>query len=208
MKGIDGTSNGWIAAEYDGDSWSIEFAETLEELEFEEALIDMPVGLPDDSERRCDIEARSFLSPERHYSIFSSPVKEAVHAESYEEACDINEEKTGKRITKQAWNICPKIREVQQYSSKLEESHPEVFFKSLKEDSVKHSKRSEKGIEDRRTILEQYGELPDLSGYPTHDILDAMVLALGELLELEPIPENPDENSEGIEMKIMQPFSR
>ena len=101
MKGIDGTRNGWIIAKHTGDTWTMELHEKLSEIDFEEALIDIPIGLPKDSIRKCDKEARDFLAPERHYSIFNCPVRDSVYADNYEEACDINEEKTGKRISKQ-----------------------------------------------------------------------------------------------------------
>lgn len=39
MKGIDGTRNGWIAAEYTGNSWNLEFHEKLSKIEFDEASI-------------------------------------------------------------------------------------------------------------------------------------------------------------------------
>ncbi len=35
--------------------------------------------------------------------------------ESYEKACEVNEKLTGKRISKQAWNIIPKIRDVDSF---------------------------------------------------------------------------------------------
>lgn len=210
MKGIDGTTNGWIAAEYLGDGWSLEYGESLEEIEFDSALVDIPVGLPENSTRRCDSAARSFLSPERHYSVFNCPVREAVYAETYEQACDINESRTGKRISRQAWNIVPKIREADETAQKhkINEAHPEVFFKSIRKESVKHSKNSEKGFKARRKVLEKFGD-PASPGSELpcsrDDALDAMVLSLGEVLSLETLPNDPDTDAEGIEMKIMKP---
>jgi len=210
MKGIDGTTNGWIAAKYLGDGWSLEYGESLEEIEFDSALVDIPIGLPENSTRRCDSAARSFLSPERHYSVFNCPVREAVYAETYEQACDINESRTGKRISRQAWNIVPKVREADKAVQRcaITEAHPEVFFKSIKKESVKHSKNSEKGFKARRKVLERFGD-PASPGSKLpcsrDDALDAMVLSLGEVLSLETLPEDPDTDAEGIEMKIMKP---
>lgn len=212
MKGIDGTRNGWITAEFTGKSWKIEFHEKLSEIEFEEALIDIPIGLPKTSTRRCDAEARDFLAPERHYSIFNCPVRDAVYANSYEKACDINEEKIGKRISKQAWNIVPKIREADKEAQKrkLRESHPEVFFKAIEVESVIDSKSSKKGLKDRKEILKRFGDISVVEDFEAKDVseddlIDAMVLSLGSEFELENIPENPDKDSEGLEMSIRRP---
>ncbi|MFO7793685.1 MAG: DUF429 domain-containing protein [Candidatus Nanohaloarchaea archaeon] len=212
MKGIDGTRNGWITAEYTGDAWKIGFYEKLSEIDFNQALIDIPIGLPEDSTRKCDEDARDFLAPERHYSIFNCPVRDAVYAESYEQACDINEEKTGKRISKQAWNIVPKIREadVEAQKRNLKESHPEVFFKSLHKDSVIESKISERGLKDRKEVLKRFGDISIIEEFERKDvseddIIDAMVLSLGSEFELERIPEDPDKDSEGLEMSIKRP---
>jgi predicted RNase H-like nuclease len=79
------------------------------------------------------MNARKFLSPEGHYSIFNCPFRDAAYAEGHR-SMRINEEKTGKKISKEAWNITPKIREANQVEKnrELRESHPEVFFKSIK----------------------------------------------------------------------------
>jgi len=92
MKGVDGTKNGWITAEYTGNTWKLEFIRDLSDLE-SEALIDIPIGLPKNSTRECDKQARKFLSPERHYSVFNCPTRKAVYAETYQEACDINKKR-------------------------------------------------------------------------------------------------------------------
>jgi predicted RNase H-like nuclease len=212
MKGIDGTGNGWITAEFTGDTWKLDFYEKLSEIEFEEALIDIPIGLPKSLTRNCDVEARDFLAPERHYSIFNCPVRDAVYAESYEEACEINEEKTGKRISKQAWNIVPKIREADREARKrkLRESHPEVFFKAIEVESVIESKNSEEGLKDRKEVLKRFGDISVVEDFEAKDVseddlIDAMVLSLGSKYKLESIPENPDKDSEGLEMSIRRP---
>jgi len=215
MKGIDGTRRGWITAEYTGKTWKIEFHEKLSSIEFDKALIDIPVGLPEASTRKCDEKARKFLSPERHYSIFNCPVREAVYAETYEEACEINERKTGKRISKQAWNIVPKIREADAEAGKreLKESHPEVFFKSIDSESVNESKSSEKGLKDRRKVLERFGDVSIIESFSQEDVteddlVDAMALSLGAEFELTNIPEDPEVDSKRLEMSILRPLIR
>lgn len=212
MKGIDGTRNGWIAAKYTGDTWKLEFHEKVSDIDFDEALIDIPIGLPVESTRKCDEKAREFLAPERHYSIFNCPVREAVYEENYEEACNINEEKTGKRISKQAWNIVPKIREVDEEAREgnLRESHPEVFFKSIDPESVEESKNSRRGLEDRKQVLKKYGDISIIDKFNEKDVseddlVDAMVLALASKFVLSKIPEDPGKDEKGLEMNIVKP---
>jgi len=63
------------------------------------------------------------------------PCREAVYAESYEKTCDINKELRGKSISRQSWNIIPKIRDVdaflaknEVFRGKVKETAPEVCF--------------------------------------------------------------------------------
>ena len=69
--------------------------------------VDMPIGLPD-WERQLERLARKCLSV-RPGSIFSVPCRQAVYSTSYESACDINAEITGKKLSKQSWYLCDKI---------------------------------------------------------------------------------------------------
>lgn len=55
-----------------------------------------------DGERLSDTGAREILKT-RKSSIFPVPCREAVYAETYEKACEVNERLTGKHISKQAW---------------------------------------------------------------------------------------------------------
>lgn len=212
MKGIDGTANGWVSADYTGSGWRLEFHRSLESIRFERSLIDIPVGLPEKSTRACDRKARRFLSPERHYSVFNCPVRQAVYADSYTEASDINEELTGKRISRQAWNIVPKIREADTAAreSELRESHPEVFFKSLSRESVEKSKNSDEGLNQRIDVLRNFGDVSvteefSQPGVTEDDLVDAMVLSLGSELDLETFQEDPETDNHGLEMSILKP---
>jgi predicted RNase H-like nuclease len=213
MIGIDGTKEGWITAEYKENTWKINFCETLSEINNVEALIDIPIGLPESSTRKCDSMARTLLAPERHYSVFNCPVREAVYAESYEEACSKNESMNGKKISKQAWNLTPKIKEADKETRRgkeLKESHPEVFFKKLDKNAVKYSKNCEKGLKGRKKVLSKYGDIPALERFQEKnitddDILDAMVLALGDIFKLETIPRNPPTDEKEVNMCIHKP---
>jgi Uncharacterized conserved protein len=212
MKGVDGTRNGWISAEYTGKTWSLAFHESLENIQADKLIVDIPVALTKHNIRECDKLARKFLSPERHYSVFNSPVEDAVHSETYQEACDTNEDRTGKKISKQAWNIVPKIKEAEEEAKNrcIREGHPEVFFKSLEAKSVEHSKTSEEGAKQRKDVLDKYGDISVIQKFGNKevtedDLMDAMVLSLGGKLDMETIPENPEENAYGLEVCIQKP---
>ena len=118
--GIDGCRGGWFAVIKTGSKWKYRLAPTLpalltEQTAYSRIFIDIPIGLADEQKRECDIMARQLLRPVRHSSVFSTPVRESVYASDYVSACDINARQTGSRITLQAWNICPKIREVDEF---------------------------------------------------------------------------------------------
>ncbi|OKY78706.1 MAG: putative nuclease, RNAse H fold [Candidatus Methanohalarchaeum thermophilum] len=210
MFGIDGTRKGWIVANYRDQVLNIKFIDQVSELDIKRALIDMPIGLPEQEIRESDKKARKILSPYRHYSIFNTPIRKAVYAEDYEQACRIQEEKTGKRISKQTWNIVPKIREVDQFLSqnkliKLHESHPEIIFKQLGGNKViKPSKHTKKGLKKRiqtitkNTILKEkeiQKAIRKTQG-KKDDIIDAIVLSIAGKYELTSIGKGKDQKKQ------------
>jgi len=197
--GIDGCMVGWITVRIEQGQVSFELTRSIRAIpsvfENDMTLIDIPIGLSDHSERACDIEARRILKPKRHSSVFLTPVRAAAYAESYEEACRINFAATGKKISKQAWNILPKVREIDTFKRDfpgvaLREAHPEVCFRALNgKTACSHNKKTPAGISERLGILER--TLPGISQNITayadanlkkhvsfDDIIDAAVLAL------------------------------
>jgi len=118
--GVDGSKAGWFfIAIGPGDELEFGIFTAIEKLwrTYSEArflLIDIPIGLPSKEIkiRSCDKAARQVLSPKRHHSIFSPPCREALAAESYREACRINHNVCDRKISKQAWHISRKIKEV------------------------------------------------------------------------------------------------
>ena len=88
--------------------------------------------------------------------------------------------------------------------------HPEVFFKSLDENSVIESKSSEEGLKGRKEVLKRFGDISTIEEFERKDvskddIIDAMVLSLGSEFELDSIPVDSDKDSEGLEMSIKRP---
>jgi predicted RNase H-like nuclease len=167
-------------------------------------LIDMPMGLPEKQIRDLESIARAHL-PGRASSVFSVPTRSAVYAKSYQAACDMNARQQGKKISIQAWNICPKIQSIDQLlrdqpqlTDLLYESHPEICFSRLNGKPLVHTKKSAEGIQERLGILGGRNRaMPALfeqalQKYPRKllardDVLDAMVLMLtaaGRCLQL------------------------
>lgn len=65
-------------------------------------LIDIPIGLRDGGtlDRLCDKEARKKLGPKRGASVFPVPCRAALKADGYEEASEINRQRTGRKLSK------------------------------------------------------------------------------------------------------------
>jgi predicted RNase H-like nuclease len=201
--GIDGCKGGWVRAtvvEEQGitalNYATIEVATTLERLipaqTSSPVLIDMPIGLPDEKlkTRACDQLARKLLG-RRASSIFSPPTRKALACEEYQDACRVNAQLTDRKISKQSWNLKPKLLEVDAVatSGQFIESHPELCFTLLAPDIQFDRKRTENGRLQRLEILNTW--VPNcqstyetaLTTYPrsqvaADDLIDAMVLAL------------------------------
>lgn len=189
-------------------------------------LIDIPIGLAYNSRRLCDTAARKFLGPGRAASVFPPPCRETIYARDYETACNINQKNSGQKISRQAWGISPKIREVDDFlkghpkaRKKIRESHPEVCFRALAEMPISYSKKKTEGFTERFTILSKYlPETPKIvnnalrqferKDVARDDILDSMVLALTSRFGndgLNTLPEVPEKDSIGLPMEIVYP---
>lgn len=231
--GVDGCKNGWFYIGLDDrDNWEIGVTPDIQHLidRFQEArliLVDIPIGLREEGklERLCDKEARKVLGPKRGTSVFRVPCRKAVHASSYEEASRINEERTGKRLSKQSWAISPKIREVDDLLTTSEaartlvrEVHPEVCFWGLNGGiSMTYSKKTLEGFEERLRVLRKiYGRSEELfkEAWLTHggwdvardDILDALAAAVTARFgfdALKTLPKAPKKDTKGLPMEMV-----
>jgi predicted RNase H-like nuclease len=239
--GIDGCRGGWfavfLAAENDQNcEWEIglfpSFSSLIDFLKknYGQAepliLIDIPIGLKNggSGERLSDIRARRILKA-RKSSIFPVPCREAVYAESYEKACEINKELTGKSISRQAWNIIPKIRDVdaflaknEVFRGKVKETAPEVCFQALTDSPMKYPKKSPEGFSERMKALKSICLAADkiadsaLSKYrrkevAKDDILDALAAAvtakMGQKYGFQYVPGESEKDSEGLNIQMV-----
>lgn len=233
--GIDACRGGWVGAGMNADLHyigTIQFWPTVKDFiehiqNWQLALIDMPIGLVDHASgiRQCEPIARKMLGAKRS-SIFSPPVRQAIDASTYAEACRINSEVCGKKISKQAWNILPRIREMDAIlreqpalQSRIRESHPELCFCVLNGGKpVLSKKKTAFGAGERLELLEKHAAntydffLDNVNRFPkaqlsADDIIDAMVLALmaarGAQHGLISIPEIPEYDIFGLRMEMV-----
>jgi predicted RNase H-like nuclease len=167
--GVDGCRGGWVVASWSGmpaDTIRFEIVSDLGAVivsldpRHDRLVIDIPIGLPDDGPRACDREARQLLGPGRASSVFPPPVRAAISAMSYADACAINEARCGKRISRQSFAILPKIAEVDRLMTPerqefVREAHPEVTFTMLAglERGLPTRKKHVEGRQQRLQIL-------------------------------------------------------
>lgn len=192
VVGVDACKTGWIAiALGDGKGPEAHYLPTIELLEplgaaADAVAIDIPIGLPTDSQREADLLARTFLRARRS-SVFLTPVREALEAGTHALATQAAIARTGAGISQQAYALRNKILEVEQWLSSspfpLYEVHPEVSFAVLLGTPARGSKKTWAGMVERRNALEAAGiTLDGIEGVATvraavDDVLDAAVAA-------------------------------
>jgi predicted RNase H-like nuclease len=98
--------------------------------------IDMPIGLSDEGARACDLAARRLLGRPRASSVFPAPCRAALGATTYRRACALSRRTLGVALSRETFNILPKIRQVDALMTPalqefVREVHPEVVFALL-----------------------------------------------------------------------------
>jgi predicted RNase H-like nuclease len=231
--GADGCRSGWFTVIL-SDKGTVQFEvfPTIDQLwqsckEAQIILLDIPIGLPDANipTRQCDREARHKLRPGRTSSVFPAPSRAAVYCDGeYPQANALNRSATGRGISKQAWYIIPKIREVDTLLQNDElarqiiaETHPEVIFWSLANAPMRHYKKLLDGHRERLGWLKSIyppSENVILSARKqfkvkeaaTDDLVDALAVALtarNGFQALTSIPQPPEMDSAGLPMQIL-----
>ena len=147
VGGVDGAAGGWVMAitGTDGgadvefslwDSFGVLWDEARRQ-SLAAVGIDMPIGLPSNAPRTADVQARALLG-RRRSSLFWSPPAAALDASDYDEANQASREHLDMGLSKQAYNLLPKIREVRSVlapadfeasaTPRAAEVHPELSF--------------------------------------------------------------------------------
>lgn len=204
VYGLDGCRGGWCAVRLDIDGQHIT-ARDPQVLPFANVLgtdaaaiaIDIPIGLLDvPGARGCDTEARQLLGRPRASSVFPAPSRKVLslcsEPDNYRRACDVNEGLTGRRLTKQTFNISPKIKLVDDemtpaLQDRVREVHPELCFWALNDRrAMTYNKKRSAGRNERWAILRKL--IPGLPAEPQlppdikpacamDDYVDALVAA-------------------------------
>lgn len=226
LAGIDGCPAGWVAVVADAGNlasaslWPVaNLQDFLEQEHIDLVVIDMPIGFVEGpSARDVDAEMRAMLKGKAS-SVFSTPSRKALAATTYLEACFVNEGTLGRRLSKQAFMLFPKMREVDRIvrlvgQERLREGHPEVSFAAMNGSPVLSRKRAEDGQADRVTLLQRAGvpvsallegRLPGKMA--VDDILDAaaMLWSANRLARNEhiTIPPVPSRDAVGLEMSVI-----
>jgi predicted RNase H-like nuclease len=213
VGGLDGCRAGWVlatvAARPMRQGWGADSAAEISAAEVSVAVlpdlapvvaalasgqmvaagIDIPIGLAVRGPRACDREARRLLGPRRS-SVFPAPARAVLGASSYEEACAISRRIGGRAISKQLYNILPKIREVDRLQSQprsrlphllhLFEMCPELSFSLMTGAPLRHTKKAPAGRAERIAALRPaFGDVtpfvePPPAGAARDDVLDAL----------------------------------
>jgi predicted RNase H-like nuclease len=232
LAGVDGCPGGWIAAFVRGDEVRLEVVPRYADvLANHPAVIavDMPIGLPERTGvggRAAENVVRPLLAA-RQSSVFSVPSRAAVYASSYAEARDfaLATSDPPRKVSKQLFNIAPKIREVDialradpAITPRVFEVHPELAFwrmngeRALDQPKKIKSRCYEPGLGLRRALLIA-GGLPDALVYTAapkgagpDDVLDALAcLWVARRIarsEARPFPDPPERDAYSLPMAI------
>ena len=148
--------------------------------------IDIPIGLADTGLRQADLLARRAAGP-RWASVFMTPVRTAVEAADYQQACEVNRRLAGCGISRQAFNLREKIMQVDRWLAQapcpVVEVHPELCFGELAGGPLPDSKSTWAGAARRRQLLAAEGIVLagdlGLAGQQVgvDDVLDAAAVA-------------------------------
>jgi predicted RNase H-like nuclease len=206
LAGVDGCPSGWMVALLRGDELRLRvvprFADVLAAAEQPAVVaVDMPLGLPErigPLGRGPEALVRPLLGA-RQSSVFSVPSRTAVEAPEFRAACRIAAETSQppRMMSKQLFNIAPKIREVDALlradaasAKRVFEVHPEVGFWRLNGECAVGEPKKVKGrpyapgLAQRRGLLVAAGiagaaiDAGPPAGAAADDLLDALVCAV------------------------------
>ena len=169
VRGVDGCVAGWLAIWVDpngGQPSSRVFPDASSLFASDDwavTAVDIPIGLPTHGPRECDVAARRLLR-DRRSSVFPAPLRCTLSANTYEEACELSARASGgKKLSKQAFAILPKIRQIDDFlrrersrSATVHEVNPEACFTYWNGGQpMQYAKRSGFGFVERFRLVEQ-----------------------------------------------------
>jgi predicted RNase H-like nuclease len=188
VLGVDGCKGGWVGIVCeDGAEPTAIVERSIDRLAdlagpVDAIGIDIPIHLNESTDRVCDSAARRFIRPFTS-RVFNAPILAVLDCETYLEACAVSAAALGKKISKQTWELVPKIREVEHWRRSAEcppfEVHPEGGFAAMAGHPLAERKRTPEGQQLRRGLLTIEGLTPPgrPSGVGVDDLLDACAAA-------------------------------
>ncbi len=228
VAGVDGCRGGWLAVSLPGlvlpgkAQVALSLAGRWRDLALDGHFmisVDMPIGLAERGPRACDIAARRVL-PRRHKSsVFPPPRRHMLGCADWAEANALGRAREGKGLSRQAWNITPKIKDLDEClrpedQDRIREVHPELVFHRLAGGTALPAKRKAAGRSARLALLGRAGleglepllrDLPKAEAGPD-DLLDAAACALAARCILagtaSRLPANPPRDARGLRMEI------
>jgi predicted RNase H-like nuclease len=236
LAGVDGCSAGWVVAfaRPAGEEMSLQvvshFTDIAEAPENPAVIaVDIPIGLPEHAGpggRAAENAVRPLLGA-RQSSVFSVPSRSAIAQTDYRAACDaaLATSDPPRKVSKQLFNIAPKIREVDAMlrttpglSKRVYEVHPELAFwrlngeRALTEPKKVRGRCYEPGLALRRRLLIENGlpaaivEMEPPRGAGPDDLLDALACAaIARRIHAgiaRPFPDPPPRDAFGLPMAI------
>jgi len=236
VVGLDGCAGGWIAVWSDTDTERLQHdlyedvsAVFADHGDANRLLVDIPIGLTSSTARECDDLARGQLGA-RGVSVFSTPCRDVVeyyqknkNTATYDRANEIQRDQLGSGLSRQTWNITPKIADMdasiraESPTVDVFESHPECCFAALNDGyPIAQPKSNQRGRAARfgvlanwtrgwkscyETALDEYFR----NAVARDDIIDAMVLAIAGRQSLRSIPDVPPTDDHGLPLQIVVP---
>lgn len=179
--GVDWAGGQWLGVSIENGSYAdYHFGETFTRLwdtleDPDCALIDIPIGLPEDAETlaaRETVDSRVRSVTGKPSSVFPVPSRKAARMAfeggSYEAVAEQNEADLAKGMNRQTFHISSGIGDVDSFledfetaRDKIVESHPELCFRGLLGRELGYSKQSAAGIGERLTALEKLVDNPE-----------------------------------------------
>ena len=231
--GVDGCSAGWVFVEV-RPTGPLRYGvvQRLRELvpdphQSARVFVDIPIGLPDGRhERKCDREARRVLG-KRRSSVFRVPPRAVLTADNYGYANEVSLMESGAGITKQAYGILDKCREVDQLlrdypavRAVIREIHPEICFWAFAgRKPMQHYKKKGEGFRERLDVLKRVRPSaaheiertlaefnPRGRDVARDDVVDAMAAALTAAAgagSLRTLPAKPPRDAFGLPMEMV-----
>jgi len=231
FAGVDGCRAGWVVVlahplAHDAQAHQVTICARFDEVlallpTSTVSAVDIPIGLLAERQpggRDCDRCARRLLG-RLASSVFTPPSRPLLDATHYAQV-------RGHGLSIQAFNILPKIREVDRVMTpalqqRVYEAHPELAFQALAGQPLQDRKKIVAGREERLRVLEHIPS-PLFHGIRTafgqvlpackrtdvapDDILDAYVLMWTALriwrAQAQHVPRSPQHDARGLRMEI------